>query len=54
MLELHKTMKNTSVPQPLDERQIITIETKINEMIFELYGLTDEEIKIVENYFNPK
>ena len=54
MLDLHETLKTTSVHQHSLEAQIITIESKINEMIYELYDLTDDEIEIVENFASSK
>ena len=54
MLDLHETLNTTSVHQHSLEAQIITIESKINEMIYELYDLTDDEIEIVENFASSK
>ncbi|MCK9521658.1 MAG: Eco57I restriction-modification methylase domain-containing protein [Proteobacteria bacterium] len=50
MLELHQRQAETSTPQEKTalERQIHATDTAIDALVYELYGLTEEEIKIVE------
>ncbi len=50
MLDLHKKLKEakTSHDKTLIQRQISDTDKQIDELVYELYGLTDEEIKIVE------
>jgi hypothetical protein len=50
MLELNKQLQKVrydSEKEPV-ERQIAATDKKIDELVYELYGLTPEEIKIVE------
>jgi len=50
MLDLHKQLQESDFASrrgPL-ERQIAATDKKIDELVYKLYGLTDEEIKIVE------
>ena len=49
MLELHKKLAETKEPQSktILQRQIETTDRQIDQLVYELYGLTDEEIKIV-------
>ena len=50
MLDLHKKLAEAKEPQAKTvlQRQIETTDRQIDELVYELYGLTDEEIKIVE------
>jgi len=50
MLELHKRLGKAKTPQEKEglERQIAVTDKAIDTLVYELYGLTDEEIKIVE------
>jgi hypothetical protein len=51
MLALHKqlaTVKNPTEKQML-QRQIETTDRQIDVLVYQLYDLTEEEIKIVEN-----
>ncbi len=50
LLSLHEDLKNTKVPSIKSsiETQISTYESKIDELVYQLYNLTDEEIQIVE------
>jgi type I restriction-modification system DNA methylase subunit len=50
MLELHKQLKKASFASEKEpiERQIAATDKKIDQHVYQLYGLTDEEIKIVE------
>ena len=51
MLELNRNLAKCKTPK--DEKilklQITKTDEKINQLVYELYGLTDEEIAIVEN-----
>jgi hypothetical protein len=50
MLSLHKQLAKTRTDheQTLLQRQIEATDQQIDKLVYELYGLTDEEIKIVE------
>ena len=50
MLELHKRLNEaqTEHEQTALKRQIDATDKQIDQLVYELYGLTDEEIKIVE------
>ena len=50
MLDLHKKLPDARTPQgkTLIERQIEAADRGIDALVYELYGLTDEEIRIVE------
>ena len=50
MLELHKQLAEAKTPQAKTvlQRQIEATDRQIDRLVFELYGLTEEEIKIVE------
>ena len=50
MLDLHKKLPDARTPQEktLIERQIEAADRGIDALVYELYGLTDEEIQIVE------
>jgi len=49
MLDLHKQLPNAKTPHEKEilQRQIEATDREIDEMVFELYGLTNEEKKIV-------
>ena len=51
MLDLHKRLASAKVPTEKTriQRQIKTADKQIDKLVYELYGLTDEEIKIVES-----
>ena len=51
MLELHKQLPSakTAADRDLIQRQIDATDRSIDQLVYELYGLTQEEIKIVEN-----
>ena len=51
MLELNKQLSDCKTPHEkrLIEKQIEVTDNKINKLVYELYDLTEEEIKIVEN-----
>lgn len=50
MLELHKQLAKarTGQDQTSIQRQITATDRRIERLVYELYGLTDEEIAIVE------
>jgi len=50
MLDLNKRLQDASLDheKTLLQRQIEATDTAIDKLVYELYGLTEEEIKIVE------
>jgi hypothetical protein len=50
MLEMHKKLAGARTPQEKTalERQIVATDTQIDRLVYDLYGLTEDEIKIVE------
>lgn len=50
MLDLHKKIASTRTPEDkmLYKRQIAAADQQIDSLGYDLYGLTGEEIKIVE------
>ena len=54
MLTLHKQLAEAkSVAQKeIIQRQIDSTDKEIDQIVYELYGLTKEEIKIVEGGYN--
>jgi hypothetical protein len=50
MLDLHKKPSASKVPDEKTklQRQISTTDKQIDRLVYELYNLTDEEIKIIE------
>ena len=50
MLSSHKSLDIAQTPQQKErfERQIEVTDTAIDSLVYELYGLNEEEIKIVE------
>jgi hypothetical protein len=50
MLSLHKRLAAEKLPQRREQlqREIDATDRKIDELVYQLYGLTDDEIKIVE------
>ena len=50
MLELHKQLAaaQTAADREMYQRQIDATDTQIDALVYALYGLTEEEIKIVE------
>ena len=50
MLSLHKQLAESKLPQAKTvlQRQMEITDRQINQLVYELYELTDEEIKIVE------
>jgi hypothetical protein len=49
-LALHKSLKSTHNPQEADRltREVESVDKSIDGLVYELYGLTEDEIKIVE------
>lgn len=54
MLTLHKSLKSAHNPQEADRlaREVESVDKSIDGLVYELYGLTEEEIKIVEGGFS--
>lgn len=54
MLQLNKNLANTKIPndKKMIQRQIDATDKQINNLVYELYDLTDEEIQIVEDSVN--
>jgi len=50
MLDLHKKKQhaNSDSEKELFEHQIKATDKEIDELVYKLYGLTEEEIKVVE------
>jgi len=50
MLDLHKRLAaaKTAHEKTMLQRQITATDHQIDQLVYELYGLTEEEIKIVE------
>ena len=50
MLDLHSKLAGAKAPQAKTvlQRRIETTDRRIDELVYELYGLTEEEIQIVE------
>ena len=50
MLALHKSLKSAHNPQEADRltREVESVDKSIDGLVYQLYGLTEEEIKIVE------
>ena len=50
MLQLHKALVLAKTPNEKNalQRQIDARDPQIDQLVYELYGLTDEEIRIVE------
>ena len=50
MLPLHTDLDAAKAPaqRTVIQRQIESTDRQIDQLVYELYGLTDEEIKIVE------
>jgi hypothetical protein len=56
MLELHRQLATARTPQEQTalERQIAVTDTQIDRLVYDLYDLTEEEIKIVEGKADPE
>jgi len=50
MLDLHKKLADAKVPaeKTRNQRQINSTDKQIDKLVYDLYGLTEEEIKIIE------
>ena len=50
MLDLHKKLQTIKTPHEKDtiQRQIDATDIQIDKLVYELYDLTEEEIRIVE------
>ena len=48
MLELHKRSPRTPQEQEMVKREIESTDRRIDRLVYELYGLTEDEIGIVE------
>jgi len=48
MLALHKQSPRTPQEQEMVKREIESTDRAIDRLVYELYGLSEEEIKIVE------
>ena len=50
MLELHRKLAAASIPddKKLYQRQVKATDRQIDALVYELYGLTEEEIGVVE------
>jgi hypothetical protein len=50
MLKLHKDLPKAKTPQEQEsiQRQLAATDRQIDMLVYELYGLTDDEIRIVE------
>ena len=51
MLALHKKLNSVKMPREKEmiQRQIEMVDSAIDRLVYALYGLTKEEIKIVED-----
>jgi hypothetical protein len=51
MLALQKSLKSTHNPQEADRlaREVESVDKSIDGLVYELYGLTEEEVKIIED-----
>ena len=54
MLELHQKLAAARTPQEKTalERQIAATDAQIDRLVYDLYGLTEDEIKLVEEAAN--
>ena len=50
LLQLNKDLQKVTLPNQIEQlkSRIVYYEDKINEIVYGLYGLTEEEIKLVE------
>ena len=51
MLALHKSLASTQNPQEAERlaREVESVDKSIDGLVYELYGLSEEEIRIVES-----
>ena len=54
IIELHKELSNCRIEKDkkMIQLQIDNVDNRINQLVYELYGLTDEEIEIIEEDVN--
>jgi hypothetical protein len=52
MLQLNKELQSATLPDHREQikARIDHTDEKINRLVYQLYGLTEEEIRIVENF----
>ena len=48
-MALHKQCPNTPQEQEMVKREIESTDRGIDQLVYDLYGLSEEEIKIVES-----
>jgi len=48
MLSLHERLTEVRIERTVIGRQISAIDRQIDRLVYELYGLTEEEIEVVE------
>jgi len=50
MLSLRKSLKSTVNPQEADRltREVESVDQSIDGLVYDLYGLTEDEIRVVE------
>ena len=50
MLRLHKSLPKAKTPHEQEwlKRQIAATDNQIDQLVYELYGLTNEEIEVIE------
>jgi type II restriction/modification system DNA methylase subunit YeeA len=48
MLELHRRSARTPQEKEMIQREIESTDRAIDALVYELYGLTEDEVKIVE------
>jgi len=50
MLALRKSLKSTVNPQEADRltREVESVDKSIDGLVYDLYGLTEDEIRVVE------
>jgi hypothetical protein len=55
VMELIGRLDSAKTPneKELLERQIVNLDKEIDQLVYQLYGLTDEEIRIVEEATAP-
>jgi hypothetical protein len=55
MLELHRKLAAATIPadKTLYQRQIAATDRQIDALVYELYGLTEEEIAVIEKFPSP-
>jgi hypothetical protein len=55
ILKLHKILAEAKTPHEKEsiQRQIDAADKQIDQLVYQLYGLTDEEIRIVEEATAP-